>query len=98
MKMSYQIRFKGQIYRQVLTAQQIEAMSSEPLKRALERIQQLKDRGADPRKGTMSRLLKTQNPGKIMGIALAAKRFHWDDIINKAKTMYKDIVGQPLKV
>jgi hypothetical protein len=84
------IRYRGFLY--------CLAMSSEPLQRALERIKQLRDRGRDPHKGTLLRLNKTQDPGKIEGIALAARQFHWKDIITLAKEKYKAIVGRPLLV
>lgn len=85
-----EIKYLGQTY--------VLAMSNEPLQRALERIQSLKARGKDAHAGTIQRLNKTQDPGKIMGIALAANRFHWKDIVEMAKKKYKDIVGQPLKI
>jgi hypothetical protein len=84
------IRFKGAIY--------VLSMSTEPLQRALERINDLKKRGQDPHAGTMQRLNKTENPGKIEGIAMAANRFHWKDIVEAAKKKYMSIVGRPLKI
>lgn len=82
-----------------------EALSGEPFKRAEERIKAVCDRGQDPIAWTRRRLKKTEDPGKIQGIYLAATRRskgkgglakQWAVLAKEAKAKYQEAVGEPI--
>lgn len=84
------VQYRGALYLEV------EALSNEPFQRALDRINDLKEKGKDPIKGTMARLNKTEDPGKIQGIFYAAKKLgkKWKDVAKAAAKKYRDITGK----
>jgi len=84
--------------RQTKTAStvEIQALSSEPTTRALERMWALVERGEDVAKGTLKRLNATSDPGKISGIYWAAKKWGLADVAKAASKKYQTVVGKPI--
>jgi hypothetical protein len=75
-------------------------LSTDPVNRAVERINMLLDRGADPIRGTLQRLKATSDRDKIKGIETAAgimaknaetpqAKKQWDWVASEAKKKYK---------
>jgi hypothetical protein len=86
------LRYKGALY--------VEALSGEPYKRAVERIEALRQSGRDPVAGTLARINSTRDPGKIQGIYQAAqeqakahKKEDWSKVVSAAKAKFKEITG-----
>jgi len=68
-------------------------VSSEPYKRALDRIKNLEQRGVDLEQHTMLRLSKATNPGKIQGIYYAADDYGLNKVKSAAAKKFFEIVG-----
>lgn len=86
------IQYKGALY--------VESLSSEPYKRALERIDDLRSAGKDPVAGTLTRVKMASDPGKLQGIWQAAKMLapkykkeNWKSVMKAASDKFKDITG-----
>lgn len=86
------IQYKGAFY--------VVALSTEPYRRALDRIEDLRKAGKDPVAGTLTRVRSTQDPGKLQGIYQAAQELskkhkdeNWASVINAARAKFKEITG-----
>lgn len=71
-----------------------ERVSKDPYFRALDRIQDLQDKGRDVEKHTMLRLKKTSNADKVLGLFWASSEFGLSKVKKAAKAKYKELTGE----
>jgi hypothetical protein len=93
------LRYQGQLY-VLADAVEKDAITSQPIERAMIRINDLISRGQDPVAGTKRRLEATFDRDKIMGIEQAALitakqakspalKKAWEDVAAAARKKYK---------